>query len=320
MNEQGEEQRAGSQIAVRVDSVRLELGEKDLWDKVASISTFVSGIIVALIGFYATTVYNARQQDSLNAQKERELSVLRVQTVEKFFTHLASEDQAIRLAALDSIAALGDEKLAASLAARFGGEAGATVLADLANSSNPAVAEAASRSLAELFAALRPSVVQVTSGNSGGTIASTGFFVSTDGLAVVPSFAIDSPPIRVARPNVSDTFGAQLVKVDEEKNLALIRVDIPDRVPALGVKPIKAAVGESVVALGWTGNERWRGISGKVTLASESELQTTLPSESGMAGAPIVNSNSEIVGMSIGKNRAGNVGAPSSLLYAFLNQ
>lgn len=117
-----------------------EKPSKDLWDKFASISTFLSGVIVALIGIYATSVYNQRQLESQRIQKEREISILRVQTVEKFFGHLASEDHSIRRAALDSISALGDEELAARLAKHFGGESGAAVLASLSKSNDPVVA------------------------------------------------------------------------------------------------------------------------------------------------------------------------------------
>ena len=81
-------------VDVNVERVELELKEpesskkrqKDSWDKFSSLSPMVSGILVALIGVYATTVYNARQQDAQNIQKDREISIQRIQTVEKFFS------------------------------------------------------------------------------------------------------------------------------------------------------------------------------------------------------------------------------------------
>ena len=63
---------------------------KDNWDKFASISTFLSGVIIGGIGIYATTTYNTRQMEAQELQKVRELTVQRVQTVEKFFPHLSS--------------------------------------------------------------------------------------------------------------------------------------------------------------------------------------------------------------------------------------
>jgi hypothetical protein len=305
-----------SQVELRIEAVRLEPSEKDVWDKISSLSTFLSGIIVALIGFYATNVYNARQQESLNAQKDRELAVLRVQTAAEFFPHLASNNQAIRLAALDSIIALGDEKLAASLAARFGGEAGVSTLTNLTASSDPVVSELASKSLDNIFLRLRSSVIQFRSGS--GAIFSSGFFVSSDGLALVPSFGIGDPPYEVATPDGGDFETASLVEVSKDGNLALIRVRISKPAIALEVEPVTAGVGETVIALGSTGSHNWNEITGTVTSVSETELRTTLPSRPGMAGAPILNTRSQVVGMSIGRDESGNVGEPSTSIYRFL--
>jgi len=155
---------------------------KDFWDKFASVSTFLSGVIIALIGIYATSVYNQRQLDSQQRQKSHEISVLRVQTVEKFFVHLASEDQKARQAALDSIAALGDEELAAVLAKHYGGEGGASVLARLSKSDNSEIAQIASKGLNELFSFLRQSIVVIRP--------CIGIFVSSDGWVLVPSSAL----------------------------------------------------------------------------------------------------------------------------------
>ena len=59
------------------DALRAEIAElrkkvekppKDIWDKVTAISGLASGLAVALIGFYATNVYNRRQRLK-NAEK-----------------------------------------------------------------------------------------------------------------------------------------------------------------------------------------------------------------------------------------------------------
>jgi hypothetical protein len=98
----------------------LQRRPKDIWDKFSSISTFLSGVIIGSIGIYATVTYNARQLDAQALQKDRELTVQRVQTVERFFPHLSSKDENVRKAALEAIAVLGDEPLTRKLTVRFG--------------------------------------------------------------------------------------------------------------------------------------------------------------------------------------------------------
>jgi hypothetical protein len=63
-----------------IDALRREVAElrrkiekppKDLWDKFASVSGFASGLAVALIGFYATNVYNRQQQNAEEHRKDQ---------------------------------------------------------------------------------------------------------------------------------------------------------------------------------------------------------------------------------------------------------
>ena len=54
---------------------------KDLWDKLGTVSGFTSGVIVAVIGFYATNIYDREQ-------KARSAKVTELQAVEKLIPHL----------------------------------------------------------------------------------------------------------------------------------------------------------------------------------------------------------------------------------------
>lgn len=90
-----------------------------------AISGLISGLSVALIGFYATNVYNRRQRVSEERKKDQELVVAQIQTAEKFIPHLSSGNENIKAGALTAIAALGNEELAVKLATAFGGS-GAT--------------------------------------------------------------------------------------------------------------------------------------------------------------------------------------------------
>ena len=84
---------------------------KDFWDKFGVITPLLSGALVALIGFYATNVYNRRQREAEVNRKDSELLVAQVQTVEKFLPHLSAGNEESKKAALIAIAALGKETL-----------------------------------------------------------------------------------------------------------------------------------------------------------------------------------------------------------------
>lgn len=110
--------------------------KKDAWDKLSAISTLFSGVIIAGLGLYATSVYNERQLEATSAQKARELAALELQTVETFFDHLSSRDPGLRKSSLEAIASLGDVDLAMQLAANLGGTGGEAFLQDLALTSD----------------------------------------------------------------------------------------------------------------------------------------------------------------------------------------
>lgn len=141
---------------------RIEKPSKDFWDKLSSVSILISGVLVTLIGIFATTSYNNRQLESQKDQKSRELQVQRVQTVQGFFPYLTSEKESTKKGALISIAALGDEELATKLSINFGDEAGALALAALSRSPNKATAEEAVSGLATLSLSPNKEVAEIS--------------------------------------------------------------------------------------------------------------------------------------------------------------
>lgn len=110
--------------------------------QVCLLSTFLSGLLVAGIGVYATSTYNARQLDAQSDQRRREIAVVKAQTVEKFFPHLASKNDLTKRAAILTISTL-DTELATDLGEFFAKEGGSSALAKLAQSRNKQVAESA---------------------------------------------------------------------------------------------------------------------------------------------------------------------------------
>lgn len=84
--------------------------KKDFWEKFNSMSTFLSTIIVALVGGYFTYSYNSRE--AKNQQRVQE-----TQTVAQLMPFLTSKDQSQKRTALIAIKVLQDAKLMVDLAA-----------------------------------------------------------------------------------------------------------------------------------------------------------------------------------------------------------
>ena len=326
-----EAENKASRVEVRVDKVQLELDSssqprkekgKDFWDKLGAVSTLLSGILVGLIGIYATSVYNARQLDSQRLQQEREISVRRVETVERFFTHLASDNQSIRGAALDTIAALGDEELAANLARHFGGEGSRSTLARLSRSQDPEIARTAELALSELFGSLRQSVGTFYQGEAG---VSTAFFISSDDLALVPSFALGdgNTPYFIQLAASDEKHSAQLLKRNDNLWLALVKVNAPGTVIPIPKTAAKVAPGDQVAALGYTPDFKWLSVVGRILgETQESGQQRTIANlelRPGMAGAPVMNMRGELVGMAVASDGRGTSHLiPAEVIWRFV--
>lgn len=299
---------------LETDLEKLRKKPKDSWDKLAAVAPFVSGAMIGVIGIYATSTYNARQLETQALQKDREIAVARVQTVEKFFPHLSSTDENVREAALDAIAVMGEEQLALRFAAHFGGRSGAAVLARLANSPDPKVSVPASSALADQFERLRSVVANVRS-TSGSQ--STGFFVSSDGLLVVPSFILESKTnadahITVQLHGVQESFVAQLLARDDEAHLALLRVRLGRPVTPVQTWNTEPKLGDQALVLAFIGGSEWVSRSGSIVGLDVQNLKDTrgriatdIPSSPGFAGAPVVDTSGRLIGMAESRDAAG---------------
>jgi hypothetical protein len=159
---------------IAIDSLRSELAElrgklnnrpKDIWDKLTALSGIISGVVVALIGFYATNVYSRRQKASDDSRKDHELLVAQIQTVEKFLPHLSSQNAQVKGAALVAIAAMGNAKLAVELAKKFGGTGATSALTAIASSPAGQGSAVAKQALQDALQYLKPRVVSLHDGN-----------------------------------------------------------------------------------------------------------------------------------------------------------
>ena len=89
--------------------------KKDWWDRFATISTFLSSVVIAVIGLYFTNVYNENQgRRDLEAQKDQ-TRILEMQTIERFIPHLTGDERTKKVALL-AITSLGSPELATRFA------------------------------------------------------------------------------------------------------------------------------------------------------------------------------------------------------------
>jgi S1-C subfamily serine protease len=149
----------------------------------------------------------------------------------------------------------------------------------------------------------------------------TGFVVSTDGLILTNYHVVGSADGVSVRFSDGTTSPAEVLGSDQGNDIALLRADIPDGVPALPLADSDVvAVGETAIAIGspfgleqtvtqgivsavdrtWSGGGR----------ALRDLIQTDAPINPGNSGGPLLNANGEVIGITtlIESPVRGNVG------------
>jgi hypothetical protein len=134
---------------------------KDLWDKISAVSGIVAGVIVAAIGFYATQVYDQRSRTAEQLDRGRGVIATELQTVEKFFPHLASTNETERQAAIEAVGDLGNPKLAADIATIFGGPGARAALRNIATAEQGQSKAVVEKALTDLFSEFSNSILRV---------------------------------------------------------------------------------------------------------------------------------------------------------------
>lgn len=286
---------------------------KDFWDKLEAVSGIISGLAVALIGFYATNLYNKRQKEAeqrdAKAQqkaeedrKDKELNVNQIQTFASFIPYLSGQNEEAKRAALVLISSLGNPELAVELSRIFTGPGATRALTDIASESGAPGSAFASRSLLEVLAPLQ---LRVASLFGGGGLRATAFVVSRDWLAT-PAHALFGDPsepleVQFDGPRVP----ASVVYKDNVRDLAILAVDRP-----LDLRPIDRAkdppqIGDRVAALQIRPDDGTRMIDfGRVTAVDVRRpgtptrfLETDLTGFPGAGGSPVVNNAGQLLGV-----------------------
>jgi Alpha/beta hydrolase of unknown function (DUF900) len=93
-----------------------ETKSKDPWDKFAAVSTFVSSVIIALIGLYFTHSYNQAESARRALQEARQQQINELDVVAKFMPYLTGTDEQAKVTSIATIKALAGIELATVMA------------------------------------------------------------------------------------------------------------------------------------------------------------------------------------------------------------
>lgn len=127
-----------AQIQDALDAIR-ELGEaikekrgKDRWDKFAAMSTFLSSVVIALLGIYFTHTYRTAEAERLRIQQERQNQLNELEAIAKFMPYLTGDNEDAKVTAITSIRALAGVRIATVIAELHPSRASARALEVLA--------------------------------------------------------------------------------------------------------------------------------------------------------------------------------------------
>jgi S1-C subfamily serine protease len=178
----------------------------------------------------------------------------------------------------------------------------------------------------QVFDRVNPSVVQIiVSGRSGGQVeagAGSGFVVDPRGFILSNQHVVAGARTISVRFSTGATREAQVVGTDRGNDLALLRVDLPEGVPAAPLANSDAVrIGDTAFAIGSpfglaesltqgivsAVDRTWAPGDGRVRRGL---LQTDAPINPGNSGGPLLNARGEVIGVTsmIESPVRGNVG------------
>ncbi len=137
--------------------------KKDVWDKLSIASSFISGVILAVLGIYFTQSYNQKQAqlirqqgDDNKRQVEHQMKLAEIQTVGTFIPYLAGADENQTKAAILAISGMTNTELAGEIAKIFTGKGAIQAMATIANKGNASDKRVASETLASIASSNKP--------------------------------------------------------------------------------------------------------------------------------------------------------------------
>jgi S1-C subfamily serine protease len=304
--------------------------KKDVWDKFATISGLLSGILVAGIGFYATEIYDRRSRDVELAEKQRNTVAVELQTIEKFFTHLNGPEGPEKMAAIEIVAAISNGEVGGKIANAYRGPSARAAFMSVANASTKETKPRMENILSDLYRRDSGFVYYVGTAETG---LCSGFAVSEDGrlltashcipkisktqnTACVKSLNIKKIDLSVGRADRSRKLSASLITWDDDYDIALLKIDIAERTSA-GQLSLGDDVdfGADVVAISVASfDQQMQAASGRLADYSLDRLSLTAAMAATFAGSPILNSDGMVVGMLTRPDVGRAIGVPNRVL------
>ena len=163
-------------------------------------------------------------------------------------------------------------------------------------------------SLQQIYQQNIPSVVSISCVFPGGGSSGTGVVLTRDGLLVTNAHVVENALEIGVLLSDGRRFDAQAVGVDSISDLAVLRIDAEDLIPAVFGNSDEAQVGDTVVAIGDPLGIELRGtmtdgiisainrdveVGGRVM----SLLQTNAALNSGNSGGPLINCFGQVIGI-----------------------
>jgi S1-C subfamily serine protease len=332
--ERAGERSSTEQIEERLSKIEEDLKKpkKDIWDRLDTVSGIISGLIIALIGFYATSIYDQRSKEAERQDRGRSITAIELQTVEKFFPHLASKDEVEKQAAIQIISTMANPELAAKIAQAFGGSGARAALTNITATGSPQTKASLNYALVDLFKEFGKSTGAIEVDNrvepTGASQKTQGTFVvvTKDGFALTAAHLFErreggsEPEIAVFIGSRSaNKLKARLVSKTAE--LALIKLSPGDYAPVkLDFQSIET--GASVTVMGYPVGQDLVVSTGIVSSndGPNGRIFVSTMLGPGSSGSPIFNSRGEVTGLILGGvvNANSSIGLPIQLSRSLL--
>lgn len=200
---------------------------KDVWDKLSTLSTLVSTVVIGAAGVLATYLYNNRELEIKHLEKEQEEGRLREQAasgqrieltkqLDSLYKYISSEKDADREFGYAMFAALGQGDLVIKLTKIKSDSAGAAVAQALSYSSNPTLSREAKN--VELTLRINHWLQRAPSKADGSAI-------NQDNLAALRKWMDLDPSLRGTL--VTDFLLSNDPKLEEARQKAIAALHIP---------------------------------------------------------------------------------------------
>jgi len=162
--------------------------------------------------------------------------------------------------------------------------------------------------LQQIYDKLIPSVVSISAAGYSGSSTGTGVILSTSGYIVTNCHVVEGAQQITVLLTDDRSFTAQLVGSDEVSDLAVLRIEATDIIPAEFGDSSVLRVGDSVAAIGDPLGEALRGtltngivsaINRDVTTDGRTLtlIQTNAALNSGNSGGPLINCYGQVIGI-----------------------